>query len=298
MPHKPIPERNWAIRELLSWGLNELKPLGKVEALASTERFLEELSGFDRFHLYLQSQSSLSKTAFRKFCVWIEQRKKRVPVAYLTGKAYFWQEVLSVSPDCLIPRPETELLIEKFIERGGFKTDSKFKFADIGSGSGAIGIALLRHYKNSRATLIDRSPKALAQTRKNLKSYKLLNRSKIVLSDLFSAFKKTGQQWDVVLSNPPYLSEKDLKRAQPEILKEPRQALDGGKSGLDFYEKIAAQAPSYLKEGGWLVLEIGKGQARKVEKLILDTQAFKTVIIFKDLNSIYRVVMAQKKLNG
>ncbi len=292
MRSNSLVEGKRSIQELLAWGTQALKPLGKAEARVTAERLLEELTGFDRFHLYLNSGRSLSDAVIKQFLSWISQRKKRVPVAYLTGKAYFWREVLSVSPGCLIPRPETETLIEKFVERSGLKPQDKFNFIDIGSGSGAIGIALLRHYPKAHGDFADISPRALVQTRKNLKKYGLLRRSKIVLSDLFSAFKQ--KKWCAVISNPPYLSKADLRKAQPEILKEPRQALDGGLSGMNFYRQIIAEAPARIEKDGWLVLEAGKGQAEKIKKLIQKTKAFNSIEIFKDLNRIQRAVMAQK----
>ncbi len=279
--------------QTLAWGKSQLKVLGSIEARASAEIILEQVLGCERLHLYLEARELVPSQAFKQYQRLVARRQKRVPVDYLFKECHFWNEVLEVGPGCLIPRPSTEVLVEKFIEDSGFQKQDSFSFLDLGCGSGAIGIALLRYFPKSHAVFSDISKQALEITRKNLKRYGLLKCARLVRSDLFRAFEsqKNRPAWNVILSNPPYLSDEDLKLAQPEILYEPRVALTGGRDGVDFYKKIAQQAPGFLKKNGQLVFEMGKGQARQIKKWCLNS--FATAKIFKDYASVDRVLIAR-----
>lgn len=279
--------------EALRWGQSQLKVLGKIEALASTERLLGFLLGQDRLRLHLESQKKISSGIWKQYRGLISKRKKRVPLDYLIGNSHFWNEILEVGPGCLIPRPSTEVLLEKFFENSGLPQEQAFSFLDLGCGSGAIAIAVLRHYPKAKGVLSDISPAALGITKKNLRHYRLLKRAEVIQSNLFERFSKSGK-WDVILSNPPYLSERDLKIAQPEVLHEPLQALAGGKDGLEIYRHIISQAPRRLKEGGLLVLEMGKGQAGRIRKWC--AKDFEAIRIFKDYLNVDRVLIAKQRV--
>ncbi len=177
-----------ALGDLLDWGKEELKVLGSSEAEVNAEQLLCQTAGLDRFQLYLEPRRKISRELKIKYCELIARRKKRIPLAYLVGEASFWNETLKVNQDCLIPRPETELLVEQFIRQTRFQKDQAFSFLDLGAGSGAIGISLLRHFAKAKATFSDISRKALELVRDNLTCYALLNRAEIIYSDLFSSF--------------------------------------------------------------------------------------------------------------
>lgn len=291
------PERIETLGDLLSWGKEELASLGPHESQICAERLLAELSGLNRSELYLEAHQAIREKTFpgaamnlfEKFGEFIAKRKARVPVAYILGKASFWNEILEVGPGCLIPRPETEMLIEHFLSNSGFGKQDPFSFLDLGAGTGAIGIAVLRHFTNAKVTFSDISEEALKMTQKNITGYGLAERSSVVLSDLFDSFG--GCKWNAILSNPPYLAESDWENAQPEILFEPRVSLDGGTDGLDFYRSIIQEAPNHLETGGMIALEVGMGQAEKICGL-LSKQPFKNISVHKDLAGIDRVVMA------
>lgn len=288
---KRLHSKQWTPRQALLWGQSQLKAIGKTEARLSAERLLEAVLQCDRIFLYLESDQKISKTAAQKYRRWIEQRKKRIPLDYLLGQTHFWNEVLKVGPGCLIPRPSTEVLVEKFIEKSGFKSSHAFSFLDLGCGSGAIGIAILREFPKASAVFADVSAKAMAVTRHNLKKYQLLGRSRLVISDLFEKFREGREVWDAVISNPPYLSAQDLKIAQKEVLKEPLAALAGGPDGLNLYRSISEAAPKFLKPGGLLVFEMGKGQAPAIKKFC--SKSFIQIEVFKDYAGIDRVLMAR-----
>ncbi len=281
------------IAGLLAWAQKTLAVLGPEEAKASSERLLEETLGLERTALFIHAGKTVSKPQAGRYRSLIQKRKKRIPVAYLLRKAYFWDEVLEVDGSCLIPRPETEILVDSFIRHSGFKKESRFSFLDLGCGSGAIGIALLRHFPQARAVFSDISAKALAVTRKNLKSYKLMSRSETVKSDCFKAWQQKPRQWDAIISNPPYVADEDWHTLEPELGHEPEVALRGGKGGLTFYEKISREAKQFFGPGGILVFEMGAGQAGEIKKFMLK-QGYEAPRIFKDYLNIDRVIMARK----
>ncbi|MDD5218668.1 MAG: peptide chain release factor N(5)-glutamine methyltransferase [Candidatus Omnitrophica bacterium] len=279
-----------SLKELLAWARNELKTLGAHEARINSEWLLTELTGFDRVAFYLAAGQVLSGPKVKKFRTLVAQRKRGVPFSYLTGKASFWNEVLEVGSGCLIPRPETEILVEQFIKNTDFDSENSFCFLDLGAGSGAIGIALLRQYPKGYATFSDVSVSALRFVRRNLKRYDLSGRAEVVRANLFNAFE--NRKWDAIVSNPPYLSKGDWKKAGPEILKEPREALDGGEDGFCFYRRIIAEAARHLNVRGWLALEVGIRQAHKVMGWLAQN-GFESVNCFKDLRGIDRVIIAR-----
>ncbi len=283
-----ISRDSW--KALLAWGQAELTALGPRESRINAEYLLEEALGVPRRQWH--GEELLTGAAAReRYQELVAKRKNRVPAAYVTGRAYFRDEVLEVGPGCLIPRPETEQLVEFFIRHSGFVRESAFSLMDLGTGSGAIAISLLRYFKNSRAALTDISEEALALACRNIQKYGLETRSEWARSDLFQ--KWHGRRWNVILSNPPYLAEEDWAALEPELFFEPRQALDGGKDGMHFYRRIADQAADFLEPYGWLVLEAGLGQAESIRRLLAD-QEFRTISIFKDDAEIDRVIMARR----
>ena len=279
---------------LLSWGIKQLKGLGAQESRASSERLLAETLGIERSFLYLEAGQPVSSAQAGRYRNWIRRRAKRIPVAYLLKKAYFWDEVLEVSEACLIPRPETEILVENFIRHSGFSKESRFSFLDIGTGSGAIAIAILRHFPNARAVFSDISAKALAVAKRNARRYGLLKRAKFQKSDLFSAWNKKLVVFDAVISNPPYVADEDWKTLEPELMREPVAALRGGKGGFFFYREIGREAKKFLKPGGLLVFEMGAGQAGEIKK-ILRREAYAKPEIYRDYLKVDRVLMARVK---
>lgn len=277
------------VADMLRWGQDELAFLGSEEARASAERLLSAVLARDRTGLYLEARSRVSEDEAGAYREFVGRRKKRVPVAYILRRTDFWNETLTVGPGCLIPRPETEILVECFLETAGFGRDSSFSFLDLGCGTGAIGIAILREFPEARAVFSDVAPEALEIAGENLEHYSLKERAETVASDLFSGL--AGRSWDAIVSNPPYLSEADWKGVEPEILCEPRAALDGGRDGLDFYRRIVREAPGHLNPGGRIFVETGLGQAPRVAGWLREAR-FSEVEIFQDHGGIERVVKA------
>ncbi len=284
--------RSLTVSGLLAWAKDTLALLGPEEAKASSERLLEEVLEVERTALFMRADQKVSAARAKRYRQLIRQRKKRIPVAYLLGKAYFWDEVLEVDASCLIPRPETEILVDSFIRFSGFKKENRFTFLDLGCGSGAIGIAILRSFPKAVATFSDISAAALKVTKRNLKRYKLLERAETVRSDCFGAWQKKPKKWNAVISNPPYVADEDFHTLEPELGYEPETALKGGAGGLDFYRKISAEAKNFLNPDGLLCFEMGAGQAGAIKKFVL-REGYESPRVFKDYLNIDRVMMAR-----
>lgn len=277
---------------LLSWAKKFLKNLGPAESKASSERLLEEVLGLERSFLFLKEKETVSKPLARRYRGLIQKRRRHIPVAYLLRKAYFWDLTLEVGEACLIPRPETEILVESFIQHSGFTKNCRFSFLDLGSGSGIIGIAIARNFPHAQVTFCDISKKALHVTKKNALRYGLAGRAEFIHSDLFSFWTNKKQKWDAVVSNPPYVADKDWRKLEPELMREPETALRGGKDGLDFYKKISLETKNFLKPGGVLFFEMGAGQSKKIKSFMIK-QGYKNLEVFKDYLKIDRVLKAR-----
>ncbi|MFH0986002.1 MAG: peptide chain release factor N(5)-glutamine methyltransferase [Candidatus Omnitrophota bacterium] len=278
--------------ELIAWGRKELLGAGIDEAQEECERILMKLLGCKRSGLYLGEHEMAASGVRGQFLTILEKRISRKPLAYLLNEADFWQETLYVDERCLIPRPETEILVEQVLKAAGERAEKEFSFLDIGTGSGAIAIAILRELRNSRATLLDISKEALEVARKNLERYVLGDRVSLIQGNLFEPFSN-GEKWDLIISNPPYLSKEDWKGVQEELSFEPRMALDGGEDGLDFYRKIVQGAKGHLSPGGLLALEVGQGQADMVSKWLQEA-GYDNIQRFNDHLRVQRVVTAQR----
>jgi len=285
--------KNGPLLELMAWGQRELLRAGIEEAQEECERVLMKLLGCARSEIYLKDHELEVSGVRERFLRALEKRTQRIPLAYLLNEADFWKETLFVDERCLIPRPETEILVEQVLKALGPKASQAFSFLDIGTGSGAIAVAILRACPEATGTLLDVSPGALEVAWKNIARYGLEGRAEKVQGDLFEAFPEE-KKWDVIVSNPPYLSAKDLGELQEELKFEPRGALDGGADGLELYRRIVAQAKGHLTPGGLLALEVGLGQDGAVSKWLQEA-GYDNIQRFKDYLQIDRVVTARTK---
>lgn len=298
------------VREALSAGYDRLRVAGIDEAQVECEHMLMELLKLNRAQL-LYSGSELGSTAKsdqenglrltieqeKQFLAWLSAREKRIPLAYLLGDTYFYSLKLKVGPGCLIPRPETELLVEKAAECMRADNKESFLFMDMATGSGAIACALLSIFPKAKALCVDISESALEIARMNVSELGFGARAELIQSDLFlsSYFLNAPRGgFDLILSNPPYLTGADMDCLQPEVAHEPRLALDGGADGLEFYRRIIKEAKNYLKPNGWLSFEMGAELAPAICEE-LKSNGYKDLRIFKDHQEIERVVIAKNK---
>ncbi len=245
-----------------------LSQAGISTAQLDAEVLLASACGVGRAALYARWRDSVPELALRRFTLMLGRRGQREPLQYIIGHQEFWSLDFTVTPDVLIPRPETELLVEltlsKLSQASGSDAGVSARICDLGTGSGCIAIALARELACAEVYALDLSAAALAVARMNAQRHGVEERVQFIRSDGFSALR--GCRFDAIVSNPPYVCTGSLAGAQPELSWEPRQALDGGEDGLAVIEPIVAQAPAYLKEGGWLLMEIGAEQGREAEQ--------------------------------
>ena len=243
-----------------------------------------------RLNLYVDSDKILPLESVLRFNELINQRLNGSPVAYIIKKKDFMGLTFAVNENVLIPRPETEILTE-FVGKYLRGINREVIFADLGTGSGAIPISILKFVKNARAIAVDISEKALEVAKFNAIKFHVEDRLEFHCGDLFSPLK--GKIFDAIISNPPYIPTRDLKTLQKEVQSEPLIALDGGKDGLAFYRRIISAAPQFLSENGVLAVEIGINQALAVKKMF-EAANFVDVTIFKDLAGLERVISGKK----
>jgi release factor glutamine methyltransferase len=227
------------------------------------------------------------RTTFEKS---IARRLQHEPIQYITGEQEFYGLPLKVTPAVLIPRPETEHLIEVILQ--ALPVNRALELADVGTGSGAIAIALAVHLPQAAITAVDISPDALAIATTNAHSHNVASRIRFLQSDLLSAVDHETATFDAIVSNPPYIPETDRATLHPQVRDhEPPTALFAGATGLDIYRRLIPQAKNALKSDGLLALEIGHGQQPDLARLLADWQQ---VSFVEDLQQIPRVVLARK----
>ncbi len=242
----------------------------------------------DKAFLYSHNDHCISRDEYDFYIEQLNQRASGKPLQYITGHQEFMSLDFIVTPDVLIPRQDTEILVETVINFAQNHLNSPaLKILDIGTGSGCIAVSLAHYLKNCKVTAVDISEKALKIARLNADKAGAADRIRFLQSNVLERLEK--DRFDVILSNPPYIPAADIKKLQVEVRDyEPIGALDGGADGLDFYRKIVSEAPCFLKPDCLLAFEVGYDQAQKVSRLM--SQCFDDIQIIKDLSGIERVV--------
>jgi release factor glutamine methyltransferase len=263
------------------------KRLGTADGRLEAELLLSRTLGKSRAWLYAWPEHEASDEQQAAFGRLVEARVRGEPIAYLTGQREFWSLDLAVTPDVLIPRPETELLVELALAR--IPRDANVRVADLGTGSGAIALALARERPLARVLATDVSAAALAVARANAERLHLRN-VEFAAGDWCSAL--ADDRFDVIVSNPPYIARGDEHLGIGDLRSEPMLALASGIDGLDAIRDIIAQAPAHLRDGGWLLLEHGWDQAARVRDL-LDARSFRAIATERDAAGHERVTLAQ-----
>jgi len=278
----------WTIRDVLQWTTDYFGKKGVQTARLDAEVLLAHCLEADRLYLYLNLDRPLLPEERLKYRGLVARRAAREPVALITGKKEFWSIPLSVVAGVLIPRPETEMLVEVLLEE--IKPKKSPSILEIGTGSGAITIAIMKERPDAWVVATDVNRLALETTSLNSGSAQVA--PGLIASELFTAFK-VGPAFDIVCSNPPYIPTDVIPTLAPEICKyEPCSALDGGPDGLDVVRRIAGEARQFLRPDGALILEIGEGQQDEVNRLLMDAE-FHEIKFVSDLAGIPRVVKAK-----
>jgi len=283
----------WTISTLLDWTTIYFTNHKIEEPHLEAEILLAHALKIKRIELYMQHERVLKEEELAVFKQLILRRIKREPTAYIIGYKPFMSLDLNVTKDVLIPRPETEKLVEESISLIKLNGKDSVHVADIGTGSGAIGVSIAKYCKSAKVYATDISKAAIEVAESNAEKHGVKDRISFYLGDLFSPIPG-DIKFDLILSNPPYIKTSEIKDLQPEISKyEPAGALDGGPDGLDYYRKIISQAPGHLADSGYLLLEAGYGQADNIIEMIKNTGSFRETKKIKDLSGIDRVILAK-----
>ena len=287
-----MQQRSWNLLEILNQTSGFFSDRNIDNARLQAELLLADVLGVGRLDLYLQFERVLSLAEVDQYRDHVRQRLQNIPLQYITGKAAFRELTLCVSNAVLIPRPETEILVGICLE---YLSDTAEPYVlDLGCGSGAICVSLAYECTASRVVASDISAEALEVARRNAVESGVVERLSFFEGDLFVPVP-AGEAFRLIASNPPYIMGAELATLDPQVRDhEPRLALDGGEDGLNYYRRIAVEAPPFLEANGILVLEVGCGQAAAVAALLNDVGRWQVMETRPDLNDIPRVVVARK----
>jgi release factor glutamine methyltransferase len=279
------------VNAALQEGSARLAQAGVENPTVDAERLVQHVLGVTRLDLYLHPDRPLAPSEDARLREALRQRCSRIPLQHLTGETEFWSLPFFVNDAVLIPRPETEALVEAVLAR--VRDIPRPRIADIGTGSGCIAVSLAHERPEGLVVATDLSPDALRVARANA----LRNRVRVglIAADLFEPFAPSFQL-DVIVSNPPYIRREGISTLQPEVRDhEPRLALDGGEDGFAIHRRLVACAGRHLRAGGWLALEVGWWQIGAVVKMLRGSEDFEDVTRHKDLTGIERVAVARRK---
>ena len=275
--------------EIVKFGSNLLKEKKISSFILDSEILLSKTLNKTRENLLTNLDQKISKKNLSVFKKYLQRRSNNEPMAYILEEKEFWSKKFYINKGTLIPRPETELLVDKILK---IYKEKKISILDIGTGSGCIIISLLSSLKNSNGIGVDVSKNAISTAQKNALKYKLSKRLKFFKKSFKNIF---GKKFDLIVSNPPYIESKYIKDLSDDIKRfEPRIALDGGNDGLDLIKKVIYKSTYILKINGMLALEIGNEQIKKVSKILIDNN-FSIRKISKDYKNNVRCVFAYYK---
>jgi len=283
------------VREALKCGIKTLEAAHAPSAALGAELLLMHALDRDRAWIYAHPEEALTTEQSNRYHRLIAARASGKPAQYLTGKQEFWGLEFEVTPDVLIPRPETEHAVEVAVERlGPSRKLASLQIADIGTGSGCIAVALAKELRNATIWALDISPAALTVAKRNASRHQVLDRIRFIESNLLAS-AELPQGFDLIVSNPPYIAEGENSNLERDVRDhEPAIALFAGPEGLDVYGPLLIQAEQRLKPGGSIVLELGLGLFEPVSELFDVTRGWTHVSAAMDLAGIPRVIAATK----
>jgi release factor glutamine methyltransferase len=285
----------WTIGRLLTWTTDYLKQHGADSPRLDAEVLLAHARGCPRIQLYANFEEVASDDLRNHFRELVKKRADGMPVAYLVGKREFFSLDFKVTPDVLIPRPETEHLVMAVLDCIKLRGSDMVTVCDMCTGSGCIAIAVAKHATAARVTAVDISPNALAIAKENAAVHGVNHRIEFIESELFTMIPP-DVQFDFIAANPPYISSEDCD-VLPRTIRdyEPRLALEAGKHGMDVAKRLIPQAAERLRPGGWLIVEISPMIRQEVHDLMANCGPFEPPEVIKDLAGQSRVVAARKR---
>ena len=284
----------WTIGRILKWTEQYFEQKGVESPRLDAEVLLSHLLKKQRIYLYVHFDEPLQAEELAAYREMIKKRVAHVPVAYILGEKEFMGLTFQVTADTLVPRPDTEILVQAAVDALKGMPPEAHRFADIGTGSGAICLSVLHFTENTEADTVDISSGARAVAEQNAAALGLTERITFHTGDLLEPIK--DKTYTAILSNPPYIPQADIETLAPEVrCKEPMTALCGGADGLDFYRRLCAEAPDMLLAGGFMAFEVGIHQAEAVANLAQEHPLIERTEIIKDYAGIDRVVVAWRK---
>ena len=284
------------IQNLLNQATQYLTEKGVDSPRLSAELLLSHILQMQRIELYTHFDKPVTKEQADRLQELAKRAGESEPIAYLIGRTEFYSLELEISPACLIPRPETELLVERAIEFLRKRTGIQF-VCDLCTGCGCIAVAIAKNFSHANIIATDISDAALEIAAKNIEKNNLQNRIKLLCGDLFDPIVPhlDVEKFDLIVCNPPYVSATEFEKLDKNVKDyEPKTALYAGADGLDIYRKIIRQVDDFLKPDGAIMLEIGYGQGQTVKELLEQTGAFSEIGIEKDFHNNDRIVIAKK----
>jgi release factor glutamine methyltransferase len=282
------------IREALLWASSFLREAGMKDPQFEAELLLRHCLGMSRTRFLASLQEPIASEEVAQLAKLCQRRAAHEPIQYMFGVQEFYGREYEVAPGVLIPRPETEILIEQVLRFADrlWSADSKLKVADIGTGSGAIALTLASERKHWQVTTVDLSPEALTIAKRNAERLGIAERVRFLQGDLMQPLLANGERLDILVSNPPYIPSADVEELDAEVRDyEPRLALDGGEDGLDCYRKLCQALPGVLQPQALVGFEVGIHQSQAVAELLKASNVIHGVEIIRDLAGIERVVI-------
>lgn len=281
------------IRTLLHWATRELTAGGSPSPRLDAEVLLMNFLKTGRVQLYMHPERELPEEECAGFTLWVDRRRRGEPVAYITGEKEFWSLFFEVNRDVLIPRPETECLIEEVLKYYG-REAGPLRIIDLGTGSGAIGVVIAAEIPAALVTATDISRGALEVARRNADRHGVTGRMEFLEGHLFAS---AVGECDIIVSNPPYIPD-NVYLLLPEGIRafEPREALIAGPDGVAFYREIIREGAGRLKPGGRIFLEIGEGQKGLVDSLFREVGCYTDIYFRQDYGGMERVAAAKRKI--
>ena len=286
----------WTVGRLLAWTVDYLEQHGGESPRLDAEVLLAEARGCDRIDLYTafnETTDDRTRTAFREL---VRRRAEGAPVAYLVGRREFYSLSFRVTPDVLIPRPETELVVVALLDLvKASGSSASVAIADVGTGSGAIAVAVAKHCQACQITAIDVSQRALDVATRNVADHGVADRVELALGNLLADLP-ADHRFNYIVSNPPYVTTAEWETLAREVKDhEPQTALVAGPRGTEVIEPLVAQAAERLRPGGWLIIELSPMIVEAVEKILAADGRFSQITILKDIAGLPRVVQAQRE---
>ena len=278
----------WTINSLLNWTVNYFKSKNIQSARLDAEVLLSHVLRQERIYLYVHFDEPMEQNELSKFREYVKKRAQHVPIAYIIGEREFMGLPFKVTKDTLIPRPDTEILVENVLNN--VDKDKEIEIVDIGTGSGAIILSLLVNLPKAQGKTVDISSKAIEVAKENAVNLQVNDRCEFFVGDLFAPLN--DNKFDVIVSNPPYIPQKDIPTFEDDVKEyEPVSALTDGGDGLSYYRRLLSEGKAYIKENGFIALEIGIYQSEDVKQIAMDN-GWKNIKIIKDYAGIDRVVLA------